>query len=495
MTASLAPAAPRAAPEGAVPDSAVPLVVDVDATLVRADISLESFVRIARAGLASALLLLLALLRGRAVAKALAARRDPIDPARLPYRTQVLDLIHQAVAQGRRVILASASHRRNVASIARHLGLAEPVIATTARANLKGSAKLAAIRARLGEDAQFDYVGDSRADAVLWAAARKGYSAGWVPPGGAVERLGPLKPGFAIALLRAMRPHQWAKNALVLVPLFAAGGMLDPHLLGLAVAAAIAMSAIASSIYLVNDLLDIDADRAHATKWRRPIAHGDLTLPQALGASMVLGLGGLAIGWLAGGLPLAAWLFAYMALSLAYSLRLKAALAADAIALATLYTLRLAVGAAAVDVTVSYWLLLFSVFLFLSLAFLKRYVEIMGSPDDHRLIKGRGYVGGDLDLVMASGVSTGMVAVLVLALFAHDPATMARYAIPEMLLLLCLPLLYWLLRAWMMARRGQIDGDPVAFALKDRRSLAIAVLMGLVFMIAQFGPGPLGAVA
>ena len=472
-------------------EAPVPLVVDVDATLVRADLSLESFLRVARSGLASALLLLLAPLRGRAVTKALAARRDPVDAARLPYRAPVLDLIREAVSQGRPVILASASHRRNVARVARHLGLAEPVIATTARVNLKGRAKLAAIRARFGPDAEFDYAGDSRADAVLWAAARRGYSAGWMPSGLGVERIGPPPPPLAAALLRAMRPHQWAKNALVLVPLFASGAMLDLHLLGLAVVAMIAMSAIASSIYLVNDLLDIDADRAHATKWKRPVAHGDLTVPQALGSAKVLGLGGLALGWLAGGWVLTAWLLAYMALSLAYSLRLKAVLAADAIALAMLYTLRLAVGAAAVQVPVSYWLLLFSVFLFLSLAFLKRYVEIMGSPDHHRLIKGRGYVGGDLDLVMASGVSTGMVAVLVLALFAHDPETMARYAVPEMLLL-CLPLLYWLLRAWMMARRGEIDGDPVAFALKDRRSLAIGALMGAIFLVAQIGPGLAG---
>lgn len=474
------------------PDAAeapVPLIVDVDATLVRADISLESFVRVARSGLFSALVLLLALLRGRSIAKTLAARRDPVDPARLPYRSPVLDLIREAVSAGRPVILASASHRRNVSRVARHLGLAEPVIATSARANLKGRAKLAAIRARIGAGVLFDYAGDSRADAVLWAAARTGYSAGWIPAGSGVERLGLKPPGFARSVLRAMRPHQWTKNALVLVPLFASGTMLEPGKLALALVAMLAMSAIASSIYLINDLLDIDADRGHATKWKRPIAHGDLTVPQAIAASGLLGLGGLGVGWLAGGLPLAGWLLAYMALSLAYSLRIKAVLAADAIALAMLYTLRLAVGAAAVQVSVSYWLLLFSVFLFLSLAFLKRYVEIMGSPDDHRLIKGRGYVGGDLDLVMASGVSTGMVAVLVLALFAHDPATMARYAVPELLLLLCLPLLYWLLRAWMMARRGEIDGDPVAFALKDRRSLMIGALTGLIFMAAQFGAG------
>lgn len=478
----------RAPPADDLPDRRVPLVVDVDHTLVRADISLESFARLARAGLFMALALVLALLRGRSVAKALAARHDPVDPARLPYRADVLDLIRTAVSQGRPVILASASHRRNVARIARHLGLADPVIASSGRANLKGAAKLAAIRTRIGADTPFDYAGDSRADACLWRAARRCWSAGWIPSNSRVQPIGGPRPSSARVLVQAMRPHQWAKNGLVLVPLFVSGYLLDAGALALALIAAAAMSAIASSIYLVNDTLDIDADRAHSVKRHRPLARGDLSIPAALGFSFFLAAGGLAVGWLAGGWVLTGWLVAYMMLSVAYSVRLKAVLVGDAIALALLYTLRIAVGAAAVGVEVSYWLLLFSVFLFLSLAFLKRYVELRDSPDDHRLIKGRGYVGGDLDLVMATGVSAGMVAVLVLALFAHEPETLATYAEPELLLLLCLPLLYWLIRVWMMARRGEMDGDPVAFALRDRRSLAIGALMGLIFLFAHFGP-------
>lgn len=469
-------------------EEAVPLFVDVDGTLTRADISLESFVRIARSSITALIAVLLWLVAGRALAKTMAARRDRIDAAKLPYRQEVLALIEAARADGRPVILASASHWRHIRRIADHLGLSDPIIATRGRANLKGSAKLAAIRARIGPDAPFDYVGDSRADCCLWREARQGWSVGHVPSRSAVERLGGPRPGLVRALVKAMRPHQWAKNALVLVPAFTSGEFAQPAVLLTAAAAALLMSLIASSIYLVNDLLDIDSDRAHRTKWKRPLAHGDLSIPAALGLSLALASIGLAGGWLLGGPSLTFWLFAYMAITTAYSFRLKAVMVGDAIVLASLYTIRIWIGAIAIGVPLSFWLLLFSVFLFLSLAYLKRYIEMRDAIEPHRLLSGRGYVGGDLDVVMMSGISAGMVAILVLALFAHDPATAAHYATPELLWLLCLPLIYWLNRIWMMARRGQVEGDPVAFAIKDRRSILVGAAMACIFAAALYGP-------
>ena len=482
---------PITAERRTAPAPPVPLFIDVDGTLLRADLSLESFVRVARSGLLMALRLILALLRGPAAAKTFAARHDPVRPDRLPYCREVLGLIAQAQAEGRPVILASASHWRPVAAIARHLGLTDPVIASTRRRNRKGRAKLAAIRARIGPDAVFDYVGDSAADRPLWAAARQGWTLGLLPGDGSAQRLGSPPPRHLPTLVKALRPHQWAKNALVLVPLLMSGQFLDPALVAKAIIAALAMSAIASAIYLINDLLDIDADRAHRTKCLRPLARGDLKIPAALGWSVLLGLGGLAAGWLTGGAMLTAWLLAYVALSLAYSLRLKAAMVADAIALAMLYTIRIWIGGAAVGVAISYWLALFSLFLFLSLAYLKRYIEIQGSTDPAQLVKGRGYVGGDLDLVMALGVGAGMVAILVLALFAHDPVTMQNYAAPDLLLLACLPLLYWLNRVWLMARRGEVEGDTVDFAIRDWRSLVLGAMIGAIFIAALLGPQPL----
>lgn len=471
-----------------IASDAVPLFVDVDRTLTRADISLESFVRIAFSGFAAALRLCLWLLRGRAFAKAMAARHAPVDPARLPYRQEVLDLIARTRAEGRPVILASASHWRNVRRIARHLGLPDAVIASHARANLKGRGKLAAIGAQVGPGGAFDYVGDCRADICLWRKARRGWSAGLVPRGSAVARLGEPPMPLARALVRAMRPHQWAKNLLVLVPALTSGMFIQANILLAAVAAMVLMSLVASSIYIVNDLADIEADRAHRTKRRRPLANGDLTIPSALALSAVLAATGLAGAWLLGGAALTIWFLAYIAITVAYSVRLKSVMVGDAIVLASLYTIRIWIGAVATGVTLSYWLLLFSGFLFLSLAYLKRYVEMRDTADPERLLSGRGYVGGDMDVVMTSGISAGTVAVLVLALFAHDPATAAHYGSPELLLLLCLPVTYWLNRIWMMARRGQVDGDPVAFAVKDRRSLVVAAAAALIFAIALYSP-------
>lgn len=469
--------------------SSVPLFVDVDGTLTRADISLESFVGIARTGLFAMLALLVWLIRGRAVAKTMAARRAPVDPENLPYRREILDLVEDAKAQGRPVILASASHWRNIRRIARHLGLDDPVMATRARTNLKGQAKLAAIRDHVGPDGAFDYVGDSRADICLWREARQGWSAGYRPAGARVQPIGAPRPSFARALWKALRPHQWAKNALVFVPLLTAGLAMQPAALATALAAAVLMSLTASSIYLVNDMLDIDSDRRHRTKWKRPLAHGDLAIPAALAVSALLAGAGIGGAWLLGGAPLTFWLLGYMALTTAYSFRLKAMMVGDVIILASLYTIRIWIGGVAIGVSISFWLLLFSVFLFLSLAYLKRYVELRDAVVPEKLLSGRGYVGGDLDVVMMSGVSAGMVSILILALFAHDPVTTDRYAVPELLWLLCIPLLYWLNRIWMMARRGEVEGDPVAFAVKDRRSIAIGAAMATILALALYGPG------
>lgn len=466
-----------------------PLFVDVDGTLTRADISLESFVAFARSGIISFLRLLVWLVRGREVAKAMVARYAPVDPARLPYREDVLRLIAQAQAQGQPVILASASHRRNIQRVAYHLGLSEPVIASHAHANLKGKEKLAAIRAYVGVDGAFDYVGDSKADRCLWAEAREGWSAGHLPTSSAVQPVGARRPPVWRALIKAMRPHQWAKNALVLVPVLTSGLLTQPTALLTAIGAAALLCLIASSIYLFNDLLDIESDRAHRSKWRRPIAHGDLPIPAAIIASALFALTGLGGGWWLGGFALTFWLFAYIVLTTAYSLRLKAVMVGDAIVLASLYTVRIWIGGVAIGVEISFWLLLFAVFLFLSLAYLKRYIEMrdaVEAPD--RLLIGRGYVGGDLDVVMMAGVSSGMVSILVLTLFANDPATATHYAAPNLLLLLCLPLLYWLNRIWMMARRGEVDGDPVAFAIKDRRSILVGASLALIFLLALYSP-------
>jgi 4-hydroxybenzoate polyprenyltransferase len=283
-----------------------------------------------------------------------------------------------------------------------------------------------------------------------------------------------------------MRPHQWAKNALVLVPVATAGLLSDPVAVARALAAVLGLSLLASSIYIVNDLLDIDADRQHRKKKFRPLASGEITIPQGLALSGLLAIAGLGIGWTAGGWPLLLALLGYVVLTTAYSLRIKSAMVADVITLAGLYTMRILIGAVAVEVALSEWLLMFSVFLFLSLGYLKRYIELReATVPAHQLVAGRGYTASDLDVVMVSGLGSGLCSILVLALFAADSAATGQYATPHLLWFACIPLLYWINRVWMMARRGEVDGDPVAFALKDRRSIVVGALTAAILVAAQ----------
>ncbi|WP_076073002.1 UbiA family prenyltransferase [Sphingomonas montana] len=463
----------------------VPLVVDLDNTLIRGDVAVEALVKAVRQGAPGGLVRCLA--RGAAATKTWLARRVPPDASTLAYRDEVIALIADARAAGRPVILATAAHWRTARRVAAAVGSFDAVLASSRRRNLKGGAKLAAIRAHLG-GAPFDYVGDAPADRPLWQAARVAYTVG-VDTGVAGEVRLATPAGRWRALAKAARPHQWAKNALVFVPLVTSGRLTQVAEIANALIAFACLSLIASSIYLVNDVLDIDADRAHARKRHRPIAAGTLTVPAALVAAVIGTVAGLGAGAALLGPAGFAALAGYCGLTLAYSFRLKAAMIADVLTLACLYTIRIIAGAAAIAVPVSVWLLLFSIFLFLSLGYLKRYVELRGSTrDSHELLSGRGYVPGDEGIVAMNGVGAGMVSVLVLALFAEAMGRGHSYASPVLLWLLPLPLLYWLNRIWMMGRRGEVDSDPVAFALTDRKSLVVAGLVAAILLAAKFLP-------
>lgn len=466
----------------------VPLVVDLDGSLIAGDLAKESLIAVARRDLRSFLTVVVLLLLGsNARLKSYLASRDPAEPADLAYRAEVLDLIGKAHDAGRPVILASAAHLSHVKRVAGYLGLFDAVLGSTSRRNLRGGRKLAAIRELLGTK-EFDYVGDSRADQPIWAAARVSYTAGIEPGCGGAIRLHRPR-GFMRSLGRATRPHQWAKNALVFVALVTSGSLFDQAAISASLIAFGCLCVIASSVYLLNDVLDVRSDRRHATKRARPIAAGELGIGQALGLSCGLVLAGLAIAALA--LPLAGFaaICVYFALTLAYSLRIKSAMIADVLTLAALYTIRVIVGAAAIAVMPSMWLLIFSVFFFLSLGYLKRFVELNKSAlAPERLLSGRGYIPADSAIVGISGVAAGLVSVLVILLFAAEMSASDQYAAPKLLWLLAVPLLYWINRAWMMAARGEVDGDPVAFALTDRRSLAVAAILGAIALAAKYAP-------
>jgi len=338
----------------------------------------------------------------------------------------------------------------------------------------------------------FDYCGNERRDLAIWRCARGAIVVNAAP---ALERqlgAGPItvlhifpRTGKQVrAAIRALRPHQWAKNVLVLVPLFAAHRTGDLEALVDALAGLVAFCLCASSVYVLNDMLDLEADRAHTRKSKRPFAAGDLSL--ATGLALVPALLGAA-ALIAAFLPekFQVWLGAYYVLTAAYSFGLKRMLLVDAVALAGLYTLRIIAGAGAATVALSFWLLLFSVFLFLSLAFVKRYAELDALRRQQRLQAiGRGYHVEDLAVLQSFGTASGYMSVLVLALYINSADILPLYHRPKIIWTLCVVMLFWISRVWMTAHRGKMHDDPVVYALRDRVSLMLGLVAAVTIALA-----------
>lgn len=462
------------------------LAIDLDGTLLRTDLLIES----ALALLARRPWLLFAfplwLWRGRAHLKREIASRVELDFAALPWDERVLALARAAAADGREVVLCTASDERLASAVAATLGGFDLVLASDGTHNLSGANKAAALVKRYGERG-FDYAGNARVDLKVWARARLAIVVN-APASLAkaaaraceVEAVLPTTDRRPLTWLRALRLHQWLKNLLVFVPMLASHRFTDPQVLLDCGLGFLAFCLCASSVYLLNDLLDLASDRHHPRKRSRPLAAGTLPLTHAMVASPLLSVAAFAIAlWLS---PLfAALLGVYYLLTLAYSFRLKQRPIVDVVVLAGLYTLRIIGGSILLSAPPSFWLLAFSMFLFLSLAMLKRYTELRRlSSDGQQRSKGRGYEVEDVHLVQSLGAASGYQAVLVLALYINSSASQALYRLPELLWLWCPLLLYWISRAWMIAHRGQMRDDPVIFAATDRTSQLVVVLCALV---------------
>jgi 4-hydroxybenzoate polyprenyltransferase/phosphoserine phosphatase len=456
-----------------------PLCVDLDGTLLRTDALHESLAAALRSAPWIAPAIPFWLLRGRAWLKRRLAEHAALDPALLPYEASVLELVRAERARGRRIVLATASDRRIAEAVAGHLGLFDEVLASDGIENLKGERKARALEDRFGKGA-YDYVGDARADAAAWRSARIAYvctagDAGFAQrlASGAAQVVVVPRARPAWALLRTLRMHQWAKNLLVFVPLLTAHRFYDEEALRGACLAFAAFCMAASGNYVVNDLLDLDHDRGHPSKGRRALAAGDLPL----WAGAILAPLLLAVAFaLSQPLPASfqAGLAAYVAVAFAYSLWLKAFVLVDVFTLAGLYAVRILAGAAAIAVPVSHWLLVFSLFMFLSLALAKRYAELSGlSRVERARAPGRGYVVADRTLVGLTGVVCGQLSALVFALYITSPEVRVLYARPLLLWIACPILLYWVARIWLLAYREQLDEDPLVFALRDPASLAL----------------------
>ncbi len=459
-----------------------PLCVDLDGTLLRTDLLWESVARLAKAAPWLLVMLPVWAARGRAHLKRQLSERVALDAATLPFHPTFLEYLRTEKRRGRRLFLVTASDEKLAAAVAAHCGFFDDVIASDGRTNLRGAAKAATLVARFGERG-YDYAGDSSVDVPVWARA-----AGSIVVGNdrglkrAASAEAPLCAEFsgrshlARSLVRVLRPHQWVKNLIVLVPLITSHQLARRGPLEAGCLAFAAFCLCASGVYVLNDLLDVEADRRHATKRRRPFAAGDLPLAWAFGLGpLLLALGLTAAAALS--LAFAGMVLLYVLLAFAYAWQLKKVVLVDVFVLTALYTIRLVAGHVATGVEFSEWLLAFSMFIFLSLALVKRHQEVQrlrGVAAES--VAGRGYTRRDLELLTPLGTASGYLSILILALYVTSEKVRLLYHRPILLLLICPLMLYWISRVWLVTHRGEMNDDPVVFALQDKVSYLVGLL-------------------
>lgn len=469
-------------------DDDIPLAVDLDGTLVSTDLLWESLFVLLKKNVLFIFLLPVWLLSGKARLKREIAARVTIDAKRLPYRQDFLDYLRAERKAGRRLVLATAAAEPFARAVAGELGIFDAVHATSGTTNLSSGRKARELVAHYGKGG-FDYAGNDKADLAVFAAARHAIV---VAPDKAADRFRQASGSrlFAAApvgfktYVRMLRMHQWLKNLLVFVPAILAHDIFDAPVLVGSVLAFIAFSAAASAIYIINDIIDLPLDRQHARKRSRPFASGQLSIPFGLSVSALLLL-------VAGGIcfllpPLFALVIAaYIVTTTAYSLAVKRMLLIDVICLAALYTLRLMGGMAAGHIPHSFWLMSFAMFFFLSLALVKRYVELQHSTVTEKdRIAGRGYRPEDIDIVGQSGVASAFTSVLVLALYINSNAVQTLYTYPWLIWPLVPIVLYIIVRVWILAHRGEMNDDPVVFMAYDWRSQIMIVAGATLLFVA-----------
>jgi 4-hydroxybenzoate polyprenyltransferase/phosphoserine phosphatase len=468
-----------------------PLCVAFDGTVITTRVLSERMALLLRRRPWATLALPIWILGGRDRLRTRLAAMTQLDPTSLPYRAPLISALKASRDSGRRVILATATEPQTAEEVAEHLGVFDEV----RTANGKASSKAVSLRdaLQMAYPDGFDFIGQSHVDLPVLEVAARGFVVGASPSTAqAAKRMGQVKvlsrrPSIFLALVKELRPHQWAKNALVLLPCLLANNIAVIPLFARGTVAAATFSLCASAGYVFNDLLDLEADRIHATKAKRPFASG--ALPIIFGFPLFLALLLASFLLAAVFLPVAfsAMLLAYFVGTISYSLYLKRLLMLDVLVLAALYTHRIVSGGIATGVPVSAWLLGFSMFFFTSLAFAKRFVELHALGGGEK-VKNRGYFRVDLPMVTAMGTASGYIAALVFMLYVESSAVRVQYREPAVLWLVLPLLLYWLGRIWLLAGRGQMQEDPVKFALRDRTSLVCAAIVALIAALARFTP-------
>jgi 4-hydroxybenzoate polyprenyltransferase len=485
----------RAAAGGVrTPAPDVPLCVDLDGTLINTDMLIESALYAVSRKPQTLFALPFWLMRGRAALKEKLAERAVIDPATLPYNEALLSFLRAERARGRKLVLITASDGRFAEAVAAHLGLFDEVIASDGAQNMKGAAKAETLERRFGAKG-FAYAGNDRVDLAVWRASA---FAVLVNTSRAVARAAravapvaaelPRQGSWLKALVRELRVYQWVKNILVFVAPLTGHAVFQPDVFARTGTVFLGFCLAASGVYVINDLMDIDADRHHARKRKRPFASG--ALPVAFGVlGPLLLLGGIALSALVS-YQCALVVMLYVSLSVAYSAHLKERPLVDVFMLAALYSVRLFAGGLASGYTVSIWLLNLSGFLFLGLACLKRCGEIRQIDcDADPTIKRRGYFVGDAAVLMAMGVASSFVSALVMSFYVNSEIAQQSYETPALLWGIVPLILFWQCRLWLATARGHMLDDPILYSAKDWVSWIAFGLIGAIFLLATAGVG------
>lgn len=471
------------------------IAVDLDGTLTFTDTLHESVVALIRDNPLMLFALPFWLFQGKSVFKAKLADYVELDVKTLPYNQPLIDWLMAEKTAGKKIVLCTATNERIAQAVANHLQLFDEVIASDAATNIKSSNKRKALDERFGFKL-YDYAGNSSADIEVWAGAAHAIvvnaSDGIKDRAEQATPVSKVFPAQAITFShwhRVFRMHQWLKNTLLLVPLLAAHQFDNIQSMFTLILAFISFSLCASAVYMCNDLLDLDSDRKHPRKCNRPFAAASVPIYMGAILTPIFAIASLLLGLMVGK-AFTIWLFIYFLLTCAYSLWLKRLVLIDCLTLAALYTIRIIAGGAAFAISLSFWLLAFSVFIFLSLAFVKRYAELkVQAQVGNSYAHGRGYAVSDASLVQTLGIAAGYAGVLVLSLYLQGEKMVALYARPELIWLAVPLLLFWVSWVWIKAHRGEMHDDPIVFAVKDKASLAVTALTAISFLLATNGLG------
>ncbi len=469
----------------------LPIVVDLDGTLIHTDTLHESCLELLHHHSMEVLLLPLWLMRGKAHLKQKISEKINLNPEILPYNLELIAWLRGKKALGHQLVLCTATDSKIALKIAAHLNFFDDVIASDGEINVAGKNKKDLLVNRYGEQG-FIYVANASIDLYVWNSAAQAVvvnaSEDIIKKAAQVSEVTKVFSQQPITLniwRRVFRLHQYIKNLLLFIPLLAAHQVGQLASLNLLLLAFFSFSFCASAVYITNDLMDLDSDRQHPRKRYRPFASGIVPIKYGLIlAPITLIISGILASFV--GNSFFAWLVVYFAVTLAYSLQLKRYVLIDCLTLASLYTLRIIAGAAAVGITLSFWLLAFSIFLFLSLALIKRYAELevqilQGKTQAH----GRGYHIEDLPIIQTLGITAGFASILVLALYLNSETVVNLYKMPQIIWPAIPLMLFWVSWMWMKAHRGEMHDDPIVFAIKDKTSLVVGLLLVLTFVFAS----------